>query len=66
MLFVAIGDQWYRRAYAGTADLKQPVIVSDVFEAPHPESGRMDWQIAIDGERPMLAGSFLSLYTQLV
>jgi hypothetical protein len=66
VLTVEVESTWYRRAYAGHADLNQRVTVTRVFEGEVESSGRIDWQVEINSSgRPMLAGSFLALHTQM-
>lgn len=71
MLEIRKWSEWYRRSYDGYADPRFPVVVLDVFEDFHSESGRMDWQVRfMFPDLPeleaitWLAGSFVALHTQ--
>lgn len=69
MLEIRKWSEWYRRSYDGYANRNEPVVVLEVFEDFHPQSGRMDWMIKFIRQNDQvvatnLVGSFLALHTQ--
>lgn len=69
MLEIRKWSEWYRRSYDGYANRNESVVVLEVFEDFHPQSGRMDWMIKFIRQNDQvvatnLVGSFLALHTQ--
>lgn len=69
MLEIRKWSEWYRRSYDGYANLNETVVVLEVFEDFHPQTGRLDWMVEYIRQSDQqvatnLAGSFLAIHTQ--